>query len=295
MKILLTGAYGFLGSKLFNVLKEQNEILTLGTNKGDYICDLSNSQFKLNTSVDIVIHAAGKAHLTPISEAETNSFYQINVNGVNNLLVSLEKSFIPKYFIFISSVSVYGLLKGTNVSENSPLLATDPYGNSKIIAEKSIQDWCTKNEVVYTILRLPLIVSENPPGNLGAMIKAIKFGYYFNIDGGFAQKSMVLSSDVAKYILKAGEIGGVYNLTDGYHPNMHDLSKHIARQFGKSFIPNIPIKLIKLLSFIGNIFYHKFPINDQKIEKLTSTLTFDDTKARQNFGWSPFSVLKSKV
>lgn len=45
-----------------------------------------------------------------------------------------------------------------------------------------------QHNVVCTILRLPLLVGTNPPGNLGAMIKGIARGYYFNIGGGKSKK-----------------------------------------------------------------------------------------------------------
>ncbi len=50
----------------------------------------------------------------------------------------------------------------------------DPYGLSKIQAEHIVLDWYQNNKVVYTIFRLLLLVGINPPGNLGAMIQAIK-------------------------------------------------------------------------------------------------------------------------
>lgn len=56
----------------------------------------------------------------------------------------------PKAFIFISSVAVYGRENGINISEDAPLLAKDPYGLSKIQAEKLVLDWCVRNNVVHT-------------------------------------------------------------------------------------------------------------------------------------------------
>jgi nucleoside-diphosphate-sugar epimerase len=145
--------------------------------------------------------------------------------------------------------------------------------------------------VICTILRLPLVVGENPPGNLGAMIRGIKKGYYFNIGGGNAQKSMVLATDVAKFILAAAETGGTYNLTDGYHPTFKELSKSISKTFGKFFVPNLPKVIAQLLAKLGDLSGNKFPINSDKFSKITSSLTFDDTKARIAFGWNPLPVV----
>lgn len=291
MKILITGSNGFVGQYLFTNLSISNEVLTLNTRNSDYNINLLDDSIELNTSFDLIIHSAGKAHSIPKTIIEKEIFFNINVQGTKKLLEALSKN-LPKYFVFISSVSVYGLIAGENINEMYPLLAEDPYGKSKIEAEKFVKNWCDKNNVIYTILRLPLVVGDNPPGNLGAMIKGIKKGYYFNIDGGRAKKSMVLSSDIAKYILRAAEVGGTYNLTDGLHPTFNELSKHISQQLGKSFVPNMPLFMANVLAKIGDLFGNSLPINSNKLSKITSPLTFDDSKARLAFGWNPSPVLE---
>ena len=243
-------------------------------------------------SVDLVIHAAGKAHLVPSSPSERQDFFEVNVTGTINLLKGLEKSTIPKSIVFISSVSVYGCENGLLVTEAAPLLAKDSYGASKIEAERNIIEWCKINNVICGILRVPLIVGINPPGNLGSMIKGINKGYYFNIGGGKAKKSMVLSDDIAKAIIKVAEIGGIYNLTDGYHPSFAELSNTISSQLGKGSPMNMPLWLAKIIAKFGDLFVSKAPLNTNKLCKITSELTFDDSKARKVFGWNPTPVLE---
>lgn len=264
----------------------------LSRSNSDYNFDLSISIPLFHKPFDLVIHTAGKSHSIPRSKVENQLFYDTNVLGTYNLLEGFSKSSIPQKFVYISSVSVYGLLEGSNINENTPLLATDPYGQSKIEAEFLITEWCKNNNVICTILRLPLIVGVNPPGNLGSMIKGIKKGYYFNIAGGHANKSMVLASDIAKFIIKASEIGGIYNLTDGCHPDFSEFSRHIATQLGKSSVPNIPKFITFILAKLGDLIGHKFPFNSYKFSKIVSTLTFDDSKARAAFGWNPTPVVE---
>ena len=271
-------------------LSDIDKIETLSRKNANYNIDLSiDSPFFLN-NYDLVIHAAGKAHTISNSEFDKEDFHNVNVNGVRNLLKGLENIKLNK-LVFISSVSVYGLYKGENISESSPLLAQDPYGISKIIAEEIIKKWCDEHNVICTILRLPLIVGDNPPGNLGAMIHGIKKGYYFNIAGGSAKKSMVLATDIAKFIMSASKIGGTYNLTDGKHPTFNELSKNIAFKMGKSYVPNLSKFVVLIIAKFGDYLGNKFPINSNKFLKITSNLTFDDTKARIAFGWNPSPVL----
>ena len=288
--ILITGASGFLGKSILNFFSSQDiSILSVGRNSLNEIkCDLSSEIPNLNlTEIELVIHAAGKAHSIPINQLEINRFFEVNVIGTQNLLKGLALAGVPKHFVFISSVAVYGLNEGNKINENSPLLAIDPYGLSKIQAERVVIDWCNKNKVVCTILRLPLLIGKNPPGNLGSMIKAIQKGYYFNVGGGKAKKSMVLAEDVARFIPVIPPIGGIYNLTDGVHPSFYQISSAIA----KNRIANLPLPIVKIIAKVGDLLGTKAPLNSLKVKKMTSDLTFDDSKARE-MGWKPQPVLE---
>ena len=179
------------------------------------------------------------------------------------------------------------------IDENHPLNAKDPYGYSKICAEQIVSKWCEKRNIIYTILRLPLIVGNDAPGNFKLMIGAIKKGYYFNIDNGKAKKSMVLTSDIAKILPSVASIGGIYNLTDGYHPSFKELSLLIAKKLGKHVPYSLPKSLALILGHIGDLVGPNSPITTKKIYNICSELTFSDSKARSAFGWNPSSILEN--
>jgi nucleoside-diphosphate-sugar epimerase len=291
MRILLTGANGFLGKILCNGLV-QHELTTLGRSDADVVANLATSIPVLNKQFDLVIHAAGLAHVVPRQLDEINLFHQVNVVGTEHLLQGLERSGIPGFFVFISSVSVYGLESGVNVTEDAPLLATDPYGKSKIAAEVLVKNWCDRHNVICTILRLPLIAGPHPPGNLGFMIKALKSRFYFDIGGGKSRKSIVLARDIALFIIPAAQKGGTYNLTDGEHPTFRMLSEHIANLLGKSYVPNMPYWMAFMIAKVGDWLGKKAPLNSVQLKKITATLTFSDEKARLSFGWNPTRILE---
>ncbi len=292
MRALITGGSGFLGQYLLQL--NDCEFITLGRSHSNIICNLSQAVPDICDSVELVIHAAGKAHFVPKNRKEADDFFSVNYIGTKNLLSALEKLHKhPRSFVFISTVAVYGREKGILINENARLNAKDPYGLSKIRTEGLIQKWCAEHHVICTILRLPLVVGQNPPGNLRAMIKGIQKGYYFNVAGGKARKSMVLAEDVAKFILPASKTGGIYNLTDGIHPSFKELSSNIASQLNKNIPFNIPYSLAKYLAKAGDIIGKRSPFNSYKLSKIKSDLTFDDTKARQAFNWDPCPVLEN--
>lgn len=291
MRVLITGSSGFLGRHLLKNIP--GDKVTLGRGESDIIVDLQRGVPDLSGHFDIVVHAAGRAHFVPRTDAEKQEFFDVNVTGTKNLLIGLERlSTSLKSFIFVSSVAVYGISTGQSIDENNPLAATDAYGKSKIEAEQVVQAWCDRHGVICTILRLPLLAGPNPPGNLGSMINGIKRGYYCNIASGKARKSVVLAEDVAKIIPIVASIGGNYNLTDGYHPSFLELSELIARQLGIGKPANIPNWMATIMSKGGDILGSKAPINSDKLQKITSDLTFDDSKGRKLLGWNPTPVLE---
>lgn len=294
-QVLLTGANGFLGKYINEALVLAGwQVSTLGRKNATVICNLALEEPVLKQSLNGVVHAAGMAHFLPQTPEEEKSFFDLNVEGTKRLCNALsELAVLPEFFVFISSVSVYGVEDGRNIAEDSELNGKSPYALSKIQAEAYLTKWCADNGVILSILRLPLVVGHNPPGNLGAMINAIKKNFYFNIGNGNARKSMVMASDVGKWIPVIAPIGGVYNLSDGYNPSFLELSALISKQLGKRLPLSIPQWLALPLAFGGSLMGNRSPLNTEKLRKISATLTFDDAKARKAFGWNPQRVLDS--
>ncbi len=288
MKTLLTGASGFLGSYLLAHLNEAGiEVVTVGRSAvNGVLCDLKGEVPQLDDSFEfeIVIHNAGLAHRVPKNETEGKEFFEVNVCGTKNLLLaltSLRKK--PRCFVFVSTVAVYGVEVGKGIDETHVLLGESPYAKSKIEAEKLVQDWCDINGVNCVILRLPLVVGEQAPGNLGAMEKAIKKGYYFRLGSGNARRSMVNAIDVAKLLPSLVNKQGIYNLTDGKHPRYREFDVLLAKKYGKS-IRSIPRVLGKILAKIGDLIPY-FPLNTYRLNKLEESFTVSDFKARRELMW----------
>jgi nucleoside-diphosphate-sugar epimerase len=292
LKVLITGASGFLGQHLIKHLKAEHEVYTFSSSGvNDFLFDITKTIPSL-PYFDMVIHAAGKAHSIPKSIEDSNKFFNVNVEGTKNLLKSLDAN-KPKQLVFISSVSVYGLDEGTLINENSPLLGSTPYAKSKIQAEDFVIKWGNLNDVNITIFRLPLIVGINPPGNLGKMIKAIRKGRYFKIGDGTSRKSMILADNLGIFLNTIDlNTTGVFNITDGYHPSFAEMEGLICNQLNKPKPIKIPFFVAKILGAIGD-FIPFFPINSNTIRKIVNELTFDDSKARIEINWKSASVLKN--
>jgi len=293
--ILFTGASGFLGSNIFPLIKKvYGKVDTVGLLKNDtYYLNLADRVPSFNDSYDIVIHAAGKAHAVPNNKNEEQQFFNVNLQGTKNLCKALESVGLPKAFIFISTVAVYGVEFGTDITEDHKLFGNTPYAKSKIEAEKFLMSWCKKNNIILGILRPALIAGKNPPGNLGAMISGIDSGHYFRIGNGSARKSILMAEDIARVIPELIKVGGVYNVCDNHHPSFAELEEIISHQLSKSIPRSIPTWLAKLLASTGDVLGNKFPINSDKLKKITQPLTFSNEKAKRELDWEPLDVLQN--
>lgn len=294
MKLLFTGASGFLGRNIYQLLEKTYVIKTVGlTPQDDYKIDIARNIPVFTEVFDVVLHAAGKAHSIPKTEEEKQLFFDVNLQGTKNLCTALENSGIPKAFIFISTVAVYGCDSGENITEEHPLNGTTPYALSKIKAEKYLEGWCAMHNVKLSILRPSLIAGPNPPGNLGAMIRGIRNGKYLSIAGGKARKSVLMVQDIANLLPMLIEKGGIYNVCDSYQPSFRELEMVICKQLNKKRPISIPYWLAKSMAVIGDCLGEKAPINSLKLRKITSSLTFSNEKAVRELKWKPMDVLET--
>lgn len=292
MKLLFTGASGFLGNNVRSLLEEMYEVAAVGlTPQDDYTVNVAKEVPELRERYDIVLHAAGKAHSVPKTEAEKQVFFDVNLQGTKNLCAALEKIGIPEAFVFISTVAVYGCDYGDNITEEHPLNGTTPYAMSKRLAEEYLQKWCYEHNVVLGIIRPSLIAGSNPPGNLGAMIGGIRSGRYFSIAGSKARKSVLMVQDIAKLVPLLAAKGGTYNVCDSYQPSFRELETIICKQLGQSLPISIPYWMAKGMALIGDCLGEKAPVNSLKLKKITRSLTFSNEKAIRELEWKPTKVL----
>lgn len=291
-KLLFTGGTGFLGKNVMSLLKEKYEVTTCGITPEDMInANLAKSVPELPEHYDVVLHAAGKAHVVPRTEAEKQLFFDINYQGTVNLCQALEKVGVPRALVFISTVAVYGCDFGDMITEEHALEGETPYAKSKRMAEEYLTGWCKEHDVVLGILRPSLLAGKNAPGNLGAMVNGVRKGFYMNIAGGKVVKSILMAEDIAHLLPLVAEKGGTYNVCDTRQPSFGELSISVAKQLGKGKPLNIPYWMAWCMAKVGDLLGSKAPINSYKLEKMTQSLTFSNEKARKELGWEPMDVL----
>lgn len=131
-KILVTGANGFIGKALVRRLRdEQWHVLPMTSSDGDLACADSLPNF-VKTDVSHVIHLAGKTFV-PNSWLDPFPFYQVNIMGTVNILEFCRKRKVPLTFV---SAYIYGHPEALPIHEDSKIEPSNPYANTKWLAEQ---------------------------------------------------------------------------------------------------------------------------------------------------------------
>ena len=285
MICFLTGSSGFLGKNISTFLTKENITIALPDR------DQLSSELVRFQEIDMFIHAAGKAHSTKNTKEETQAFFEVNYELTKRITTTIDQNKIElNTFVFISTVAVYGLEEGLDINERAQLNGNSPYAQSKKMAEEHLQKWAKESGVNLVILRLPLIFGENAPGNLGAMERAVKGRYYFQIGKGEARRSMVHAKQLAEFLPTLTGKSGIYNLTDGYHPTYAEVANRFGKLHGRR-IKSLSLDIFRPIARIGDLL-PKFPLNSYRLSKLNETLTFNDEKARKELGWKGSNALE---
>ena len=187
--VLVTGAGGFLGSALVNVLLDAGvHVRALGqphlaspypgvleSVKGDIrdsICVKS-----VVTGCESVIHLAAKVHALDEDQTSEEEYRSVNVEGTRHLLEAATDAGVHK-FIFASSVKVFGEETGGCVDEDAPPAPKTAYGRSKWMAEQLVSSHVRAGRMTTVSFRLPLVYGPTDKGNLFRMIVAIDRGWF---------------------------------------------------------------------------------------------------------------------
>ncbi|MDD2384931.1 MAG: NAD-dependent epimerase/dehydratase family protein [Sulfurospirillaceae bacterium] len=178
MKILITGASGFVGSYFVDKYKDKYEIKTFSFLKDDF-------RALHVKDVDVVLHLSALVHQPKALEEE---YIKINIDYTVALARKAKESGV-KHFIFMSTIAVYDTSL-TYIDENSHLNPSTPYGRSKLEAEKKLQE-LEDEFFTVSILRPPMVYGSNAPGNIKSLMRLVEHVSILPFGGIDNQRSFV--------------------------------------------------------------------------------------------------------
>ena len=295
--VLLTGATGFLGSRLAKVLNSIPGVILTATvrrhieKSADNIIEVqglnaNNDWSSALTNQQVVIHAAARAHIMKDEVADPLAEYRrVNVGGTLNLARQAATAGV-KRFIFISSIKVNGELTPAGrpfVAEDTPA-PEDAYGISKYEAEKGLQELATETGMEVVIIRPPLVYGPGVKGNFASMIKLVAEGLPLPLGLIHNQRSLVALDNLVDLIITCMDhpaaANQVFLAGDGQDLSTSELLRSVARGMNKpSRLIPVPVSLLML----GATLLGKRAI----ARRLLGSLQVDISKARTLLGWEP--------
>ena len=251
MKILITGACGYLGSELVRNLKEKNELIlvdNLYQRTSKRINSSKNLKFvkkdieKMNFNnylkkVDYIIHLANISNTT-LKKNDSSKIIKTNLKSLDKIISSCIKNDVK--LLYISTSTVYGKQKKI-VNENLKKSFYKPYNlysKTKLLAERKINDFRSK-KLKFSILRLGTLYGQSPntryDTGIQKLLEDARLGKYIFINKRYFdfKKSYLSLNDgvrAIKYVLKKNLFNGeTYNVS-GINQSIKQIIKYIKKE-----------------------------------------------------------------
>lgn len=226
-KILITGANSYIGTSF------EDYISKLDDYQVDTV-DMMDNLWKEQdfSSYDVVFHVAGIAHIKEIPEIES-LYYEVNRDLVIDVAKKAKNSGV-KQFVFLSSMSIYGLTSGI-ITPNTVPNPNTYYGKSKLQAEVGLQ-LLRDDSFKISVLRPPMVYGKNCKGNFQSLIKIAKKVSFFPYVNN--QRSMIYIDNLSSFVKKTidEELDGIFFPQNKEYVNTSNLEKLIANSMNKKMI-----------------------------------------------------------
>lgn len=297
MKILVTGANGFVGKSLCAELHHQGyevlaalRLLDKQVVSVDKVLitsiDKATDWFSALQNIEVVIHLAARVHvMNEIAVDALAEFRKVNVEGTLNLANQAAKAGV-KRFIFVSSVKVNGehTLANCPFTENEVANPQDPYGISKYEAEQGLLLIAQQTGMEVVIIRPPLVYGAGVKANFSNMMRVVRRGIPLPLGAIHNKRSFVYVGNLVSLIVccidHPAAVNQVFLVSDGCDLSSTELLQKCAVALGvKARL--LPVSQ-KLLTFSLGLLGKK-----SVAQRLCGNLQVDISKARILLDWVP--------
>ncbi len=294
---LVTGASGFIGSHVCAALAREDGVRVRALLRrdapgpwhervvGTLPEDVPAHAFD---DVDVVVHAAGRAH---VFDGDAAAFARVNVDGTARVAEAARRAGVRR-FVLVSSVAAVGEGRAGRVPEDAPLMPVDAYGRSRRDAEAAARTV----DADAVIVRLPMVYGPGAPGNLRRMIRAVRAGYFPPPPRRCARRSMIHVDDAVGALCLAARAeaarGRTYTATDGVGWTARELWELICRALGRrADRPGLPRAAWVVMAWggelVGRVLPGRAPLDRRALARLLGPAQFADDAIRRELGWRP--------
>lgn len=309
MDIYLTGASGYVGSRLLpRLLEEGHQVTCLMRHPEKYVhrspfnrCRLvsgdlidAHSFRESLLGTDAVVHLAVMTPLT-IGNRKEEAYWQTNVVGTLNLLKACLHA-RPSRIVCFSSTAAIGRPSVNLIEEGTPRNPLSAYGRSKNEADKQISSMTAKYGLPTITLCFPHIYGPEDTSDFYRIVKMVKSGILPQVGCHPNLLPMVYISDAVEAIVLAlskGKTGQTYLIADEFSLDTRRLRKIVAANLGlkRKIYPWIPYQggvfaaviIEKLFDRLGK----RPPVRAENIRSVSAGRQISIEKAKRELGFSP--------
>jgi nucleoside-diphosphate-sugar epimerase len=298
MKVLLTGASGFVGRSIMGAALLRNidirpvfrSVSTANSSLGAVVVTTLDGETEWSHAlqgVDVVVHAAARAHVMKDKELDPLSEYRrVNVEGSLNLAIQAAAAGVRR-FVFISSIKVNGesTKVGRAFAADDVPAPQDAYGISKAEAEAALKLVADGVGMEVTIIRSPLVYGPKVKGNFSNLIQLIRKGVPLPLLAANNNlRSLVALDNLVDLILVCiyhpRAANQTFLISDGEDLSTTDLLRRMAKAINRSarlfFVPSC------LLYLVANMLGKKVVA-----QRLLGSLQVDISKTCEILDWKP--------
>lgn len=300
MKVLVTGATGFIGAALVDALLEQEHDVSVVSRKLSHSnsrisvhnIDLLNSDFKALqlTDYDVIFNCAGELK-------DKEKMRALHVEVPLRMLSFLKGA--KCRWVQLSSVGVYGKQMSGDITENTSFEPEGDYEVTKAEAEQQVVSYCSANDINYSILRPSNVIGpEMPNDSMRNLVRTIARGRFFYMaEPSKVQMNFVHVDNVVSALMLCGfvpgAVGNAFNISDQISQKqfVEQICHAVNRSTPKIYIPAGIIKLcVYLLGWLP-----KFPFGIAAVNALTTQAVYSTEKIETQLGFKKNVSLEKAI